>query len=149
MLQQHRNAATTDLLAGLVRMRLSLLTLVVVGAGVSIAAALLIARAISVPTVRLTQTMTALAEGSLEVEIPDRERTDEIGAMANAVQIFKENMVKRRSLASEIVYLAHHDALTNLANRVLFQENLQRELGYVRRVAALRSIIWTSTTSRQ
>ena len=107
--------------------------LVSVGAAVSITAALLIARAISGPTVRLTRTMAALAGGSVEVEIPDRQRRDEIGAMANAVEVFKENMVKGRRLASEIEHLAHHDALTDLPNRVLFHEKLEQALRYARR----------------
>ena len=77
--QEQRNKATADLLGGLARMRMTFLLLVSVGVGVSITAALLIARAISGPTVRLTRTMAALAGGSVEVEIPDRQRRDELG----------------------------------------------------------------------
>ena len=82
-------------------MRLTFLALVSAGAAVSIAAALLIARAISRPTIRLTRTMAALAGGSVDVEIPDQRRRDEIGAMAKAVQVFKETMIGARRLADE------------------------------------------------
>ena len=77
--------------------------------------------------------MAALAGGSFEVEIPDRQRRDEIGAMANAVEVFKESMVKGRRLASKIEHLAHHDALTDLPNRALFHEKLEQALRYARR----------------
>ena len=53
--------------------------------------------------------------------------------MANAVEVFKQNMVKGRRLASKIEHLAHHDALTDLPNRVLFHEKLEQALRYARR----------------
>ncbi|HEY1542251.1 MAG TPA: methyl-accepting chemotaxis protein [Xanthobacteraceae bacterium] len=99
--QQQRGGAVASLLAGFAKMRLSFLILVCAGAGISIAAALLIARAISKPTVRLTHTMAVLAAGDVATEIPDRDRRDEIGAMAKAVEVFKQNMIKARELATE------------------------------------------------
>jgi diguanylate cyclase (GGDEF)-like protein len=131
--QEQRSTDTAELLAGLVWMRVIFVALVAVGTAVSITAALMIARAISAPTVRLTQTMAALAQGNLEIDIPDRRRRDEIGAMAKTVEVFKENMVKARRLSSEVAHLAHYDALTNLPNRVLFHETLEHALAYVRR----------------
>jgi HAMP domain-containing protein len=145
--QVQRSEATTDLLNGLARMRVTFLLLVSVGVAVSGAVALLIARAISGPTVRLTRTMATLAAGSVEVEIQDRQRRDELGAMANAVEVFKQNMVKGRRLASRIEHLAHHDALTDLPNRVLFHEKLEQALRYARRGRLLGStfLIWISS----
>jgi methyl-accepting chemotaxis protein len=99
--EQQRGEAVKSLLAGFASMRLSFLVLVCAGAGISIAAALLIARAISKPTVRLTRTMAVLAGGDMAIEIPDRDRRDEIGAMAKAVEVFKQNMIKARELAGE------------------------------------------------
>ena len=82
-------------------MRVAFLALVSVGAVVSIAAALLIARAISRPTLRLTRTMAALAGGDVTVAIPDQQRRDEIGAMARTVDVFKQTMISARRLAGE------------------------------------------------
>jgi methyl-accepting chemotaxis protein len=101
--QEKRGQAVAGLLAGFAQMRVTFFALVFAGAIISIAAALLIARAISMPTVRLTRTMAALAAGDTEVEIPDQERRDEIGAMAKTVEVFKDNMVKARRLAEEQV----------------------------------------------
>jgi methyl-accepting chemotaxis protein len=47
---------------------------------------------------RITATMTRLAADDLTVEVAGRERGDEIGAMAKAVQVFKENAEERKRL---------------------------------------------------
>jgi len=47
------------------------------------------------PIVAMTHAMTRLAKGDLEVAIPARNRTDEIGSMASAVATFKENAVAK------------------------------------------------------
>jgi diguanylate cyclase (GGDEF)-like protein len=39
-----------------------------------------------------------------------------------------EDITERRRAESQIAYMAHHDALTNLANRVLFRERLEKAL---------------------
>jgi len=61
---------------------------------VGLALAWLIARGITVPVRAMTGAMTTLAGGDLGVEIPARERGDEIGAMAKAVQVFKDSMLE-------------------------------------------------------
>jgi methyl-accepting chemotaxis protein len=55
---------------------------------------LLFSRSISKPISRLTETMRALAEGKLDTEVKGAGRSDEIGDMAKAVQVFKENALK-------------------------------------------------------
>ena len=55
-----------------------------------------LARGMSQPIVEMTQTMRRLAAGDLEVEIGATERTDEIGEMAAALDVFKENAVRRQ-----------------------------------------------------
>jgi signal transduction histidine kinase/HAMP domain-containing protein/ActR/RegA family two-component response regulator len=48
------------------------------------------------PLVRLTAVTLRLANGELEAEIPDDERKDEIGAMARALQVFKDALVAKK-----------------------------------------------------
>src|SRR5262245_53677261 len=48
---------------------------------------------ISTPLDRLARRMGGLANGDLAVEIPDQNRRDEVGTMARAVQVFKDNAV--------------------------------------------------------
>ncbi len=99
--ETRRDSVVAVLLAELAHMRVAFLALVSVGAVVSIAAALLIARAISRPALRLTRTMAALAGGDVTVAIPDQQRRDEIGAMARTVDVFKQTMISSRRLAGE------------------------------------------------
>ncbi|HMA48923.1 MAG TPA: CHASE3 domain-containing protein [Magnetospirillaceae bacterium] len=52
---------------------------------------LLLFAGIAAPIRRMTEVMGVLATGNTAIEIPDRGRKDEIGAMAAAVQVFKTN----------------------------------------------------------
>jgi len=49
----------------------------------------------------MTQAMGALAGGDKTVDVPATGRTDEIGEMADAVQVFKDNMTKNDELIAE------------------------------------------------
>jgi len=63
-------------------------------------AAWFIGMGISQPIKSITLSMKALADGDKGADIPDQNRTDEVGLMAAAVQVFKENMVKADELSS-------------------------------------------------
>jgi methyl-accepting chemotaxis protein len=64
-------------------------------------AVLVMARSITIPIKTLASDMTRLAEGQLELRVAGADRGDEIGAMARAVQFFKENMIRTAELAAE------------------------------------------------
>jgi methyl-accepting chemotaxis protein len=53
------------------------------------------------PIGRITGAMGALAGGNMKAEIPFAARKDEIGSMAGAVQVFRDNMIKARALEAE------------------------------------------------
>jgi methyl-accepting chemotaxis protein len=53
------------------------------------------------PVVGMTRAMQQLAAGDHAVEIPSRDSTDEIGAMARAVEVFRENAIERGRLETE------------------------------------------------
>jgi methyl-accepting chemotaxis protein len=53
------------------------------------------------PIAEMTGVMKGLAGGDLTVSIPALSRDDEVGAMARAVQIFKENALRVQSMESE------------------------------------------------
>jgi methyl-accepting chemotaxis protein len=63
--------------------------------------AYLIARIIIGPVAAMTDAMQRLATGDARVEVPSRDNSDEIGAMARAVEVFKQNVVERRRLEDE------------------------------------------------
>jgi PAS domain S-box-containing protein len=56
----------------------------------------LLTRGIAVPIARMTAAMTALAKGNTSVEVPGARRPDEIGAMASAVDVFRDSMIERQ-----------------------------------------------------
>jgi methyl-accepting chemotaxis protein len=53
------------------------------------------------PIGKLTLAMRDLAEGKFETEVPGADRKDEIGEMAQAVQIFKDNGIKIASMTAQ------------------------------------------------
>ncbi|WP_158670771.1 methyl-accepting chemotaxis protein, partial [Bradyrhizobium guangdongense] len=74
-----------------------LLAVLIASAGLIV----MVRRRVCAPIVGLTARMTQLADGDVAGEIPGAERSDEIGAMAAAVQVFKDNMIRADRLAAE------------------------------------------------
>jgi methyl-accepting chemotaxis protein len=66
-----------------------------------LAASVLVARTIVLPVRRMTESMHKLAGGDTGVEIPATERRDEIGDMARAVLVFRDNAIERARLEEE------------------------------------------------
>ena len=60
--------------------------------------AFLLGRGMIRPIAGMTVAMSKLAAGDIDVVVPSRGATDEMGAMAKAVDIFKENAIQRRKL---------------------------------------------------
>jgi diguanylate cyclase (GGDEF)-like protein len=89
----------------------------------------------------MTTAMGRLSSGEFETGIPALERRDEIGAMARALAVFKENSIERQRLEfltlklqqttdelrrnhEQVEFLAHHDTLTGLANRAQLRRRI-------------------------
>ena len=90
--KQNESYATAKLVAA------AMVALVI---GLSVAIGLLLRGAIATPVVAMTAAMKRLAEGDKGTEIPACGRGDEIGAMAEAVQVFKDNAIRADRLAEE------------------------------------------------
>jgi len=73
----------------------------VVGLVIGLGLAWLIGRGISRPVVRMCVAMRTLAGGDKAVEIPGIGRKDEIGQMADTVQVFKDTMIETERLRAE------------------------------------------------
>ena len=63
--------------------------------------AYILARSITRPLGNLTHAMTELADGKLDTPIPDVQYKDEINAMATAMQVFQDNMLRAKKLEQE------------------------------------------------
>jgi methyl-accepting chemotaxis protein len=75
--------------------------LLFLGIAAGIAVTILTMRSIVPHIASMTSAMGLLAGGDKTVEIPGTDRTDEIGEIAAAVQVFKENMIKNEEMAAE------------------------------------------------
>ncbi|WP_259782763.1 methyl-accepting chemotaxis protein [Aestuariispira ectoiniformans] len=82
-------------------MQLVMLIITVALLAIIVIVAILVSKGITRPLTAMTGAMEELAEGGLDVEIHDQNRQDEIGAMAKALMIFKENAAERRRLRAE------------------------------------------------
>jgi len=67
---------------------------------VAIGLASLLVRTIARPIKAMTLAMTRLAAGDKATDIPARDASDEIGEMARAVDVFKQNMIEVEALAA-------------------------------------------------
>lgn len=56
---------------------------------------------ITLPLEKLAETVLRIANGDLSSEVPSRARRDEIGALARAIQFFKEKLAERKALQQE------------------------------------------------
>ncbi|MDF2599978.1 MAG: methyl-accepting chemotaxis sensory transducer [Methylobacterium brachiatum] len=81
--------------------RQQMMVFLAVAAILAIGAVVMLVLEISRPLGRMTAAMHQLASGDTETAIPAFGRRDEVGAMAGAVQIFKESMIRARSLEQE------------------------------------------------
>lgn len=61
----------------------------------------LLARSITGPIRGITVAMGLLAEDKMDTEVPSQGRRDEVGDMANALQIFKENAIRLEKMRAE------------------------------------------------
>ncbi len=82
---------------------LTILEWILLAVGVVIAGvvAVVTARSIVPPVTGLTETMTKLAGGDNTSDVPALDRKDEIGEMAQAVEVFKQNAIEREKLEAE------------------------------------------------
>jgi methyl-accepting chemotaxis protein len=89
---------TTQYEAAAARSQRSLILGTVAILMVAMLVALFVGRGISRPLVAITAVMNRLSGGDTDVVIPGGDRKDELGTMAQAVDVFRRNMVETRSL---------------------------------------------------
>ncbi|WP_374307247.1 methyl-accepting chemotaxis protein [Dongia sp.] len=78
-----------------------MIVLLLVGLGAGFGIAFWIIRVTSRPIARMTGVMGELSRGNLDVSVPDTDLKNEIGAMAQAVSVFKDGMIQARDLAGK------------------------------------------------
>jgi len=84
-----------------------------------------LSRDIARPIVAMTMMMKRLASNELNINISISERRDEVGKMAEAMVVFKQNAIEREHMRKELSRIANVDALTGLYTRKYAMEQLQ------------------------
>jgi methyl-accepting chemotaxis protein len=108
----------------------------------------MIGRSISKPLGLLGARMRALADGSLEGDIPGIERGDEVGAMAATVQIFKDNALRIRGLEQVEVQTQERAAAERRASMESIASDFERSVnGIVRSVSTAAAGMQTTAQS--
>ena len=95
---------------------------------------LLIERIVIQPISGLTRGVVLLANGDpgdprnrLQVK-----GSDEVATLARTFNGLLEHLAARQKLEAQLTHMAHHDGLTALPNRVLFRQEMERELARAR-----------------
>jgi methyl-accepting chemotaxis protein len=101
---------------------------------------LLVTRFIARMVINMTKAMTRLADGDVTVEIPGADQRDEIGKMAEAVQVFKGNLLRIQDEQVSKMQAAEEERqkrerLVHLVNTL--QENVQSVVNAVSSSAQL------------
>jgi methyl-accepting chemotaxis protein len=113
---------------------ISALVFLVIGAGI-----VGFARGVIRPIVTMTDVMQRLAGGKLESEIPSRGRRDEVGAMAAAVQIFKENALRVQAMEAAEAVSAKHAEQERKATMQRVADGFERAIGQIIRTVSSAS----------
>ncbi len=102
-----------------------------VAIGMSLVAALLITasltRSIVPPLHRATIIATQIAQGNLKNDIKPQ-GSDEMVMLLGALNVMQAALNERDVVARQIEYMAHHDVLTGLANRLQFAKRLEKAM---------------------
>jgi signal transduction histidine kinase len=102
-------------------------TMTILGGAASVIIAtlmgVLLTLGVVVPITRMTSAMTTLAKGDTTVEVPRVNRSDEIGAMAVAVQIFKDSMIERERAQAELAHVSRVTTMGQLTASIAHEVN--------------------------
>ncbi|MFC1456779.1 methyl-accepting chemotaxis protein [Microvirga arabica] len=75
-----------------------------------------IGRSVTKPILALGQVMRSLAEGERQIDVPARNRSDELGAMAHAVEVFRDTLIAKDE--ADKIYAVDADAQARRAQRL-------------------------------
>ncbi len=109
---------------------------------------LLIGRSITRPLGALTNAMSALAGGGAEIAIPCVERKDEVGEMASAVKVFKNNMVEIQRMRADQMEAERRQSQQRKTEMVKLADDFEAAVGKIVETVSSASSELESSASR-
>jgi methyl-accepting chemotaxis protein len=107
------------------------ITLIMLIAGISLVVLLVaitfVIRGVATPLTRITASMQEMADGNLEVAVPFASNRDELGRMASALDVFRQNGLRVREMTEE----EKERIERNRIERAEMMQELQRAFGNV------------------
>jgi methyl-accepting chemotaxis protein len=94
---ERANAAAQDAFLAIAKY----VAVLVASLAIAVAGYIVVRSRVTNPLAQMTTSMTRLAEGDLSTALPSITRRDEIGAMASALAVFRDNLVKMRDLEEQ------------------------------------------------
>lgn len=114
-------------------LRNTLLMLILI-LGITVVVVNWLVRNLFLPVPRLVQAVTLIADEQTDQVTPFQNQEDEIGELAKAIEKLRVAMVDRgylqrmQEMAQKMEYMAHHDSLTLLPNRVAYRNSIDDRL---------------------
>ena len=105
---------------------ISAFVFLVVGAGIAG-----VATGVIRPITRMTGAMQRLANGELDSEIPSLGRKDEVGAMASALQVFKENALRVQAMEAAHAIAAKQAEADRKAGMLQVADGFEQAVGRI------------------
>ncbi len=87
---------------------------------------LLLQKSLVAPLVRIAGSMRTLADGNTSSDIPGVGRGDEVGQMAAAVEVFRQNAIANKKLEEEAAAARGQTEETRLANQQRMQDEAEK-----------------------
>ncbi|HUA52714.1 MAG TPA: methyl-accepting chemotaxis protein [Candidatus Sulfotelmatobacter sp.] len=103
---------------------------------IGIVCAVLISRSVIHPIAGITAAMGKIADGDNSVAIPSRDNTDEIGAMARALEVLKQASVERARLREEQKQREEAAAAERRQSMIALADSFEQNVGGIVQVVA-------------
>jgi methyl-accepting chemotaxis protein len=123
--------ALSEAVATIARIDWTVMTLSLLALGMALAVGIMTARSVAGPIQRITQTMRRLSQGDFSVSVPYTQRRDEIGAMAAALEVFKQNAERVTLIEKERFDDERRAAAERRASLIDFAERLRGAAGAI------------------